>query len=286
MKNKAIITVLLCIVTIQLKAQNPEQVVREYISALNEWLASPLDTQKKEKVEAIMQSDGKKCTIQDEIIEKYNSDAGVSKVLSDTYLSILNSKIKKKGIKVEIIKNYDNPHNELDSMDIATAILKYSGDIALTTAVDFWIQNGKINNIVTNQMELYNYKNKKDKKPNDVNSNTTPTPDPNHSETNKSEVSNRINQKDNTYEMLIKDQNYMEGLGAYYSRDYQTAFKKWMICANQNNITAQRLIGYCYFKGLGVEQSIKNAKIWYKKAADAGDIYAEEYCRILLENYN
>ena len=29
-----------------------------------------------------------------------------------------------------------------------------------------------------------------------------------------------------------------------------------------------------------------NYVIGYKKAADAGDIYAEEYCRILLENYN
>ena len=286
MKNKVFITLLICLLAFSTQAQTPESVVQEYVKLLNEWLASPTDTHKEDKVKAIMKSDSTICTIQDEIVEKYHSDAGVSKVLSATYLSILRSKKKKKGIKVEIIKNFDNPHNELDNMDMATAILKYSGDIDLTTAVDFWIQNGKIINIVTNQMELYNYKNKKNKKPNDVNSNTQSNPVVNQSETNKPIVSNRINQNDNTYETLIKDQNYMDGLGAYYSQDYQTAFKKWMICANQNNVTAQRLIGYCYFKGLGVEQNIKNAKVWYKKAADVGDIYAEEYCRILLEYNN
>lgn len=284
MKNKAIITVLLCIVTIQLKAQNPEQVVREYISALNEWLASPTDTEKQEIVESFfLQNADSACTMKDEIVEKYN-DAGSMRTNTNNYLSILRSKSSKRKITIQIVYTSNSSDNEINS---ANAWLKYSGGVKLKTVSEFWIYNGKIGYISHNEKESIKWRNNSYNENFEINEpNNTSTQNPNHSDIYQPVTSNKVNQKDNTYEMLIKDQNYMEGLGAYYSRDYQTAFKKWMICANQNNITAQRLIGYCYFKGLGVEQSIKNAKIWYKKAADAGDIYAEEYCRILLENYN
>ncbi|MDD6000819.1 MAG: tetratricopeptide repeat protein [Bacteroidales bacterium] len=272
MKNKVFITLLMCLLAFSTQAQTPESVVQEYVKLLNEWLASPYDMQKKENVIAILKSSSKKGTMKDEIVEKYNT-AGSRETDVNGYLTIFSDiTIKNQRIIVEIqnIKQVESINKKIKSV---TVVLKYTGGINIETVSDFWISANKIEYIVTNDKERYKMLN-----------NITDNVEGNGNNA-PNDLLNRNNTKDNTYETLIKDQNYMDGLGAYYSQDYQTAFKKWMICANQNNVTAQRLIGYCYFKGLGVEQSIKNAKVWYKKAADAGDIYAEEYCRILLE-YN
>ena len=69
--------------------QSPESVVRDYVRLLNDWLASPYDIQKKEKVYAILQNGKEKCTMKDEIVEKYNSDAGASRCIYDVYFAIL-----------------------------------------------------------------------------------------------------------------------------------------------------------------------------------------------------
>ena len=101
--KKIIISILLTICTSILKAQTtPEAVVKEYVRLLNDWLASPYDSQKKSKVENILQSGGEKCTMKDEIVEKFNSDAGVERMLRDSYLSLLSDKAKLNSVKVSV----------------------------------------------------------------------------------------------------------------------------------------------------------------------------------------
>ena len=150
--KKILTIILLTICTFTLKAQNkPEDVVKEYVRLLNDWLASPYDSQKKSKVENILQSGGEKCTMKDEIVEKFNSDAGTGRMLRDSYLTLLSDKTKENRVKVEIISMKDNSDNE---GKIVTAILKYSGGINLKTASDFWISGIEISYIVSNDREI------------------------------------------------------------------------------------------------------------------------------------
>lgn len=155
MKQKIILLLVICAFYSPLFAQNPESVVREYVRLLNDWLASPYDTQKKEKVLSLLQNGDEKCTMKDEIVEKYNSDAGISRCMNDTYLSILNGRNQQSTIHLGIISLKNKSDNE---GIIVTAIMKYSGGIDLITAADYWISGNKITYIVSNDREILKIK--------------------------------------------------------------------------------------------------------------------------------
>ncbi len=118
-----------------ISAQNPEDVVRNYISALNEWLASPTDFDQRQRVVNILTDINGDCTMSDEIVEKYGE--GKYRCLRDTYLRILSEKTKNRTIRVQIIKIKDVEYQS--DKDIVTATLKYSGEISMTTDTEFWV---------------------------------------------------------------------------------------------------------------------------------------------------
>ncbi|MBP5367082.1 MAG: hypothetical protein J6Z01_01395, partial [Bacteroidales bacterium] len=120
-----------------ISAQNPEDVVRNYISALNEWLASPYDFDKRQRVVNILTDINGDCSMSDEIVEKYGE--GKYRCLRDTYLRILSEKTKNRTIRVQIIKIKDVEYQS--EKDIVTATLKYTGEISMTTDTEFWVYN-------------------------------------------------------------------------------------------------------------------------------------------------
>ena len=52
--------------------------------------------------------------------------------------------------------------------------------------------------------------------------------------------------------------------------EYETALKKMLPLANAGNAKAQNMIGFMYYRGLGVDQSYIEAIKWYRKASDLG----------------
>jgi len=136
--------------------QSPESIVREYVRLMNDWLASPYDMTKREKVVAILHPQNKKCTMKDEIVEKYNINAGTMQTDINGYLTIFSEKTKSQIIHVEI-QSIQNSSNA--GINIATVVIKYLGGISLTTATDFWIFDGKIGYIGTNDLEKYKLRN-------------------------------------------------------------------------------------------------------------------------------
>ena len=76
---------------------------------------------------------------------------------------------------------------------------------------------------------------------------------------------------------------YMKGAEAYNKRDYATALTYFIKAADNNNASAQRMIGSCYRDGLGVKKDIRQAGAWYKKAMNNGDQYAAEIYNYMIE---
>lgn len=68
---------------------------------------------------------------------------------------------------------------------------------------------------------------------------------------------------------------YEDGIRAYQSLDYKTAFEQLLPCAEQANAEAQCLIGTMYEEGWGVTQDFAAAFLWYRKAADQGHATAQ-----------
>ena len=54
--------------------------------------------------------------------------------------------------------------------------------------------------------------------------------------------------------------------------------KTYTSSAENNDVTAQLILGECYYYGWGVEQDYKQAVVWYKKAAEQG--YAPAQCNL------
>lgn len=124
MKN-IIATLVFAILPYICVAQNPEQLVIKYVRLLNEWLGSPDNMAKREKVLNMFQTEGKGSGIKDIIVEKYN--VGRSNCNPTNYLTILYDERQKGSIKVEIIgkiKDNTDKHGT-----ILTAILRYYGGI-------------------------------------------------------------------------------------------------------------------------------------------------------------
>lgn len=71
----------------------------------------------------------------------------------------------------------------------------------------------------------------------------------------------------NTLAAQSLDDIYEKGEEAYYQNDYTTAVSYYRKAAEQNYPKAQITLGECYEYGQGVNKDLKQAKIWYSKAA-------------------
>ena len=58
-------------------------------------------------------------------------------------------------------------------------------------------------------------------------------------------------------------------------RFYRLAVKQWRKAATQEDVHAQRWLGYCYASGEGVRQDYVKSTKWYRKAAEQGDVHAQ-----------
>ena len=74
------------------------------------------------------------------------------------------------------------------------------------------------------------------------------------------------------------------GWAAYKLEDYEAAFDLWLPLAEQENSSAQVLIGLMYSQGHAVEQNSLEAAKWYALAADQG--HTPEKWRIAILYYH
>jgi TPR repeat protein len=68
---------------------------------------------------------------------------------------------------------------------------------------------------------------------------------------------------------------YEDGVAAFKSEDYETAFKKFKIATAQGNVDAQVFIGAFYVQGLVVKQDYHRAMGLFKLAANRGHTEAQ-----------
>ena len=66
-----------------------------------------------------------------------------------------------------------------------------------------------------------------------------------------------------------------DGVDAYRSKDYETAYKLWLPLAEQGDVEAQVNLGVMYDNGQGVLQDYKEAIKWYRLAAQQGHASAQ-----------
>jgi TPR repeat protein len=62
--------------------------------------------------------------------------------------------------------------------------------------------------------------------------------------------------------------DFEDGVNAYNSEDYQTAYKELLPLARNNDSSAQIYIGDMYYFGYAVSQDRTKALEWYAKAAE------------------
>ena len=60
--------------------------------------------------------------------------------------------------------------------------------------------------------------------------------------------------------------------------------KLYTSSAENNDVTAQFILGECYYYGWGVEQDYKQAVVWYRKAAEQGDATAQCNLGVCYDN--
>ena len=60
--------------------------------------------------------------------------------------------------------------------------------------------------------------------------------------------------------------------------------KLYTSSAENNDVTAQFILGECYYYGWGVEQDYKQAVVWYRKAAEQGDTTAQCNLGVCYDN--
>ena len=68
---------------------------------------------------------------------------------------------------------------------------------------------------------------------------------------------------------------YEDGLAAADRKDYTTALRLWRPLAEQGNSSAQFNLGVMYDNGKGVPQDYVKARVWFRKAAEHGDVEAQ-----------
>jgi uncharacterized protein len=74
------------------------------------------------------------------------------------------------------------------------------------------------------------------------------------------------------------------GAAAHEKQEYLTALKAWKIAGAQGDVEAQYHIGLLYARGEGVVQSVPDAVIWYRQAAEAGHIDAQYQLGLIYLN--
>ena len=73
---------------------------------------------------------------------------------------------------------------------------------------------------------------------------------------------------------------------AYGNKDYQTAFRQFLVLGNNGNELAQDYLGYMLEKGEGTIKDYKKAVDWYRKAANQGSSYSQAALGRMYEDGN
>ncbi len=146
-----IITLLLCFQFPKLQAQNSyASLVRNYIDLLNDWFEYPSDYAKRDAIADIC----KKCYVKDEIVIQYSMINDPVWLPFKSYLSFFYEQMDstKRTLHAEIVCVKTNTDtNQLK----VNAIIKYTGAIELTTTCNFWINNGQITIIESNNFTKF-----------------------------------------------------------------------------------------------------------------------------------
>jgi TPR repeat protein len=78
--------------------------------------------------------------------------------------------------------------------------------------------------------------------------------------------------------------DYFDGVAAYDSGDFKTAFAEFEKSAGQGDANAQSILGMMYTNAQGVPQNYKKAIKWYRLAADQGDATAQYSLGVFYAN--
>jgi TPR repeat protein len=76
----------------------------------------------------------------------------------------------------------------------------------------------------------------------------------------------------------LQNNNFFESTTTEQVMDIKmTRFEKAKTLAEQGDVDAQRDFGSMYYLGIGVEKNEAEALLWWKKAAEQGDVYAQRW---------
>lgn len=84
-----------------------------------------------------------------------------------------------------------------------------------------------------------------------------------------------IQEKLDALNKRIASELYEKGMEKYDKKEYEEAFKLFMVAIEKGHAGAQYKIGEAYYYGYGVEKNKEEAVKWYKLAAENGNIDAE-----------
>ena len=73
---------------------------------------------------------------------------------------------------------------------------------------------------------------------------------------------------------------FIEGFEAAEAHEYKQAMKKWEAIAKKGDPKALFMLGMMYHSGIAGQQDEKTAVILYEKAAEAGNLVAQEYLAV------
>lgn len=73
---------------------------------------------------------------------------------------------------------------------------------------------------------------------------------------------------------------FVEGFQAAEEHEYKQAMKKWESIAKKGDPKAMFMLGMMYHSGIAGQTDEKTAVILYKKAAEAGNLVAQEYLAV------
>ena len=138
--KKFLTFIVLIIYAVEIAAQSPEQVVRNYVSILNDFLMSPNNSSARKKLETTL--DGS--IIQDDIYIKYKENVSIGDIKARDYVGILadviNSDSDNSYSKVAIACNLETTNGGTD----VVAYLAYTGAISMNTVTVFHVESGRI----------------------------------------------------------------------------------------------------------------------------------------------
>ncbi len=83
---------------------------------------------------------------------------------------------------------------------------------------------------------------------------------------------------------MIVAADVSKGFEAYNNEDYETAYKEFLVEAEQGNMIAQTNLGIMYDNGQGVLQDYEEAVKWYRLAAEQGYADAQSNLGTMYEH--